>query len=66
MNQTTLHLIYKAMMYTARQLNEGEPLHDKYFDLENMIDERNDYDLEDMKDNIEIVYSLIDKDRLEF
>lgn len=59
LSQITLKTIYLAMMYVAR--NEKEVLEDKYYELENIINENHDLSLTDMIDNIENVYNLINK-----
>lgn len=53
----TLKSIFLAMTYAARK--EGVTLDQKYYDLEDLINEENDISLTDMIDNIENVYSLI-------
>lgn len=66
MNQTTLHLVFKAMLFTARELGEEGEINKKYLELEELIDTMNDYSLTDMIDNLDNVYNLIDQSKLEF
>lgn len=62
MSQQTLHNVFMAMMYVARnEVEEGE-IDQKYHDLFDEITSNNDYSVSDMMDNLENVYELINKD----
>jgi hypothetical protein len=60
MHQDTLKTIFLAMVYAAR--SEGEQLEQKYYDLEDEINEMNDLSLSDMVHNIENVFKLIERE----
>lgn len=58
MNQQTLKAIFLAMTYTARK--EGVKLDQKFYDLEDSINENEDISVTDMIDNMQNVYALIE------